>query len=121
MDVGASVSCREFFKILNILPLISQFIFLLTLFVVTNNIHQFKMNSAIHGINPRNKLNFYQPSYQSVFHKGPYYMGIKLYTGLPAHMKDLTNNIKQFEYSLLGFLHLLTFYTVEEYFNQQHN
>ena len=84
-------------------------------------IHQFKMNSAIHGINRRNKRNFYQPSYLSVFHKGPYYMGIKLYSGLPAHMKDLTNNIKQFEYSLLGFLHLLTFYTVEEYFNQQHN
>ena len=37
------------------------------LFVVTNNIHQFKMNCAINGINPRNKLNFYLLSYLSVF------------------------------------------------------
>jgi len=90
------------------------------LFVVTNNIHQFKMNCAKHGINPRNKLNFYQLSYLSVFQKGHYYMGIKLYNGLPAHLQDLTNNIKQFESSLLGFLHLFTFYTIDKQFNPQH-
>ena len=90
------------------------------LFVVTNNIHHFKMNCALHGINPRIKLNFYQLSYLSVFHKGTYYMGIKLHNGLPAHLKDLTNNIKHFESALLAFLHQHTFYTIDEHFNQQH-
>lgn len=90
------------------------------LFAITHNIHQFKMNCAIYGINPRNKLNFYQLSRLSVFQKGPYYMGIKLYDGLPAHLKDLINNINQFESSLLGFLHLLTFYTIDKHFNPQH-
>jgi len=47
-------------------------------------------------------------------------MGIKLYDGLPAHLKDLINNIKQFESSVLGFLHLLTFYTMDKHFNTQH-
>jgi len=90
------------------------------LFVVTNNIHHFKINSAIHGINSRNKLNFYLLSYLSVFQKGHYYMGIKLYEGLLAHLKDLINNIKQFESSVLGFLHLLTFYTIDKHFNPQY-
>jgi hypothetical protein len=89
-------------------------------FVVTNNIHQFKMNCAIHGTNPRSKLSFYQSSYLSVFHKGPYYMGMKLYNGLPAHLKDLTNNIKQFAAALLGFLHQHTLYTIGKHFNQHH-
>ena len=36
MGVGIRVSCREFFKILNILPLISQYIFCLPFFMVNN-------------------------------------------------------------------------------------
>jgi hypothetical protein len=64
------------------------------------------MNYAIHNIDTRNKLNFYQPpSYLSVFHKGPCYMGIELCNGLPTHINDLTNNIKQYEAVLLDFLH----------------
>jgi len=40
MDVGIRDSCREFFKTLNILPLISQYIFSLLLFVliIKNNL-----------------------------------------------------------------------------------
>jgi len=54
------------------------------------------------------------------FLKGPYYMGVKLFNGLPPQIKDLTNNVKQFESALLGFLHQHTFYTIDEYFNHQH-
>jgi len=46
MGVGIKYSCRKFFKILNILPLISQYIFSLLLFVV-NNKNQFQMNSEL--------------------------------------------------------------------------
>jgi hypothetical protein len=97
---------------------ITVYIFASTL--VTSNNHQFKMNYEIHSINRRNKLNFSQPySHLSNFHKGPYYMGINLYNGLPPKIKDLTNNIKQFESALLGFLHQHTFYNIDEYFNHQ--
>ena len=37
-----------------------------------------------------------------------------------THIKVLTNNIKQSESSLLGFIHQYTFYTINEYFNHQH-
>jgi len=39
MGVGISDSCRQIFKILNILPLISQYIFSLLLFVVNDKIN----------------------------------------------------------------------------------
>jgi len=41
-------------------------------------------------------------------------MGIELFNGLPTDIKDLTNNIKQYESALLGFLHQHTFYTIDE-------
>ena len=62
MGVGTRVSCREFFNILNILPLISQYIFSQILFIVINNNHLFKIKYEVHNINTKNKLNCYQPS-----------------------------------------------------------
>jgi hypothetical protein len=58
--MGADIrdSCRELFKTLNILPLISQSIFSLLLFVVKNK-NTFRMNSEIHSINARNNSDFY--------------------------------------------------------------
>jgi len=44
MGVSNNVSCRELFKKLNILPLYSQYIFSLLLFVV-KNINMFTLNS----------------------------------------------------------------------------
>ena len=100
--------------------LISQYISSLILLVVHENNNQFKINYEIQNINTRNKLNFYQPSsYPSVFHKGPCYMGSYV-MDCTTHVKVLTNNIKQSESSLLGFLHQYTFYTTYEYFNHQH-
>jgi hypothetical protein len=42
-------SCREYFKELKILPLQSQYIYSLSLFVI-NNKHHFKVKSEIHNI-----------------------------------------------------------------------
>ena len=98
MGVDTTESCRELFKTLHILPLISQYIFLLILFVVSNNNYQFKINYGLHSINTRHKLSFYKPSlYLSVFQKGHYYMGIKLYNWLSPQIKEFTQNIKQSE------------------------
>jgi len=44
-------------------------------------------------------------------------MGIKVYNCLPAEIKDLSHNIKKFKSFLRGFLHQLSFYTLEEYIN----
>jgi hypothetical protein len=53
-------SCREHFKKLKILPLQSQYILSLLLFVVDNGDY-FKVNSEIHNISTRNKLNLHLP------------------------------------------------------------
>ena len=71
MGMGIRDSFRIFFKILNILPLISQYIFPRVLLVV-NNKNQFRMNSEIHSINTRNNSNFHQPlSHLTIYQKGP--------------------------------------------------
>ena len=77
-------SCREHFKKLKILPLQSQYILSLLLFVVDNGDY-FKVNSEIHNINTRTKSNFHRPiSNLSAYQKGTYYSGIRVFSSLPA-------------------------------------
>jgi hypothetical protein len=79
MGIGIRDSCREFFKILNILPIISEYIFSCVLFVVTNQ-NKFRMNFEIYSINTRINSSFHQRlSYLTIYQKGPSYTGIKVY------------------------------------------
>ena len=95
VGVGIRDSCTEFFKILHILPLISQYTFSLLLFVV-NNKYQFRMDSGIHSIRTRNTSDFYQPLSQfTIYQKGPFYMGIKVHNSLTPDRKELSHNIKK--------------------------
>jgi len=65
-------SRRKHFKKLKILPLQSQYILSLFLFVVDNGDY-FRVNSEIHNINTGNKLNLHLPiSNLSVYQKGTY-------------------------------------------------
>jgi hypothetical protein len=85
-------SCREHFKKLKILPLQSQYILSLALFVVGNR-SNFKENSDIHNINTRTKSNLHQPlANLSLYQKGGYYYGIKVFNSLPTQIKDLSAN-----------------------------
>ena len=72
MGVRIRDSCREFFKLLNILPLISQYVISLLLFMV-NNSSQFWVNSEICNINTRNNSDFYQPlSHLTIYQNVPF-------------------------------------------------
>jgi hypothetical protein len=63
-------SCRDLFKNLKILPLPSQYILSILLFLV-NNRDKFKLNSDVHNINTRQKYNFHHPSSNlSIYQKG---------------------------------------------------
>jgi hypothetical protein len=63
-------SCRHLFRKLKILPLLSQYILSLFLFVI-NNRNQFKINSEINSTNSRLFRNFPQPrSNLSKYQKG---------------------------------------------------
>jgi hypothetical protein len=53
-------SCREHFRKLKVLPLHSQYIYSLSLFVI-NNKYYFEVNSEIHNINTRTKSDLHLP------------------------------------------------------------
>jgi hypothetical protein len=113
-------SCREHLGKLKILPLQSQCILSLSLFVINKN--YFKINSEIHNISTGTISNLHQPlSHLSTCQKGTYYSGIKVFDSLPAQIKDLSHNTKQFKLALKSFLYFDSFYTVDEYFNYSKN
>jgi hypothetical protein len=108
---------REHFKKLKILPLKSQYTLSLFLFVVDNG-DFFKVNSEIHNISTRNKSNLHLPiSNLSVYQKGTYYSGIRVFNSLPSQIKGLSHNRNQFKCTLENFLYFHSFYTLDEYFS----
>jgi len=117
MNVDNRVSCQKLFKKLNILPLHSQYILSLLLFVV-KNINEFKYNFDVHSINTRHRADLFPPTTTlSKYHRGIYYSGIKIFNHLPQHIKHLSYNIKKFKAALKKFLLLGSFYTLNEYYN----
>ena len=76
-------SCSNLFKKLQILPLPSQYIVSLLMFVIENE-NLFLTNIENHNINTRqrNKLHLPQKN-QTIYQKGAYYSGIKIFNNLP--------------------------------------
>jgi hypothetical protein len=114
-------SCRELCRKMKILPFRSQYIFSPLLFMAKNR-EQFKSNSEIHGISTRHNNNFhYRTCNLTIFQKGTYYSGIKVFNNLPPTIKNLAHDMKQFRSALKRFLLLNSFYSLEEYFNYNIN
>jgi hypothetical protein len=89
-------SCREYFKRLKLLPLQSQYLLSLLLFVA-ENIGCFRLNLEIHGFNTKNKSNLHLlPSKLTVYQTGPYHSGIKAFNNLPTYVKNLLQTRNQF-------------------------
>jgi hypothetical protein len=118
---GSRVSCRPLCKHLEILPLQSQYILSLLVFVVKNK-ESFTNNQEINIISTTYNLNLH-PSLcnLALFQKGAYYMGIKLFNHLPLQIKRLANEIKLFKLAVKKLLISLSFYTLEEYFETNFN
>jgi hypothetical protein len=96
-------SCRELFKKLGILTLYSQYIFSTLTFVVKHK-DLFKVNTEVHEINTRHKLDFHVPSIRLTrIKKGLYYSGITLFNALPLGMKQAAQDVKKFKYALKVF------------------
>jgi len=112
-----SDSCRELFKKLEILPLYSQYIFSISIFVIKNK-HLFHTNNQIHNIDKRFKTNLHPPTANlTKFQKAVYYSAIKIFNNLPHKIKDLANDILPFWNALKRFLLANSFYNSNEYFN----
>ena len=112
-------SCRELFKKLEIVPLYSQYIYSISIFVIKNK-HLFYTNSQIHSIQTRFETNLHPPTADlTKFQKGVYYSAIKIFNNLPHEIKDLGNDILPFWNALKRFLLAKSFYNSKEYFNYQ--
>jgi hypothetical protein len=51
-----------------------------------------------------------------LYQKSPAYAGVKVYNHLPANIKDLACDIKNFKRALKNYLYEHSFYTVDEFF-----
>jgi hypothetical protein len=112
--------CGKLFINFKILPLASQYILSLLMFM-TRNRSQFLVNSEIHQLNlTRQHANFHQPSVNVVkYKKGVYYLGVKVFNAFPSDIKTEFNNPKKFKVVLQKFVCEKSFYSLDEYFNLQ--
>jgi hypothetical protein len=56
-------SCHPFFRLLDILPFYSQYIFLVSM-IVAKNMDKFVLNSDIHNIHTRHGSDIHHPTYK---------------------------------------------------------
>jgi hypothetical protein len=111
-------SCRELFKELKILPLKSQYILSLVLFILKNKTN-LVINSDQHSFYTRNCNNFFVPQANlTMFKKGVYYSGVKNFNKLSNDIKKWSENSKKFKKVLRQFLNMYSFYSVEEFLNR---
>ena len=109
-------SCREFFKLLKILPLSAQYIYSLLMFVVNRNL--FLDNADLYSIKTRNSYNLHPPlSYLTKYQKGVHYAGIRVFNQLPTSANSIANETEVSKKTLNMFLMDNSFYAVDEFFN----
>jgi len=83
-----------------------------------NNKHLFTRNLEVHNHNTRSAKNFHLPiTNLTIYQKGAYYTGIKIFNYLPTHIKNAANEMQVFKKTLKGFLLDNSFYSIDEYFN----
>jgi hypothetical protein len=112
-------SCRKLFFNFEILPLPSQYIHSLLLFMIRNK-NQFLVNSELHNIDTRQHANFHQPSVSvTIYQKGVYYLGVNVFNMLRSYIKTEFDNPKKFKVVLQNFLYENSFYSLNEYFELQ--
>jgi len=105
------------FKKLGILPLYSQYLYSLFMFIAKNR-DLFQANKDFRSIGTRYKNDFHLPSAKlKVFQRGAFYSGVKAYNQLPINIKELSQDVKWFKRVLKPFFQTHSFYSVEEYFS----
>jgi len=92
---GNRVLCRNLFKKLQILPLTSQYMLSLLMFVVQNK-NFFLTNNEDHNLDTRQRNNLYLPQANwTICQKAAYYSGIKIVNNLPLEIKNVAGNKKK--------------------------
>jgi myo-inositol-1-phosphate synthase len=101
---GNRVLCRNLFKKLQMLPLTSQDIQSLLMFVVQNK-NFFSTNNENHNLDTRQRNNLYLPQANlTIYQKAAYYSGIQFFNNLPLEIKNVAGDQKKFKNALKIFL-----------------
>jgi len=117
MNSSSRNACRCLFKKLNILPPQSQYLFSLLLFVIKTR-DLFRSNSEVYNINTRYISYLHLPiANLTVFQKGAFYHGIRIFSHHTSTIKDVSYDVKQLKLALKMFLLTNSFYCLEEYFD----
>ena len=92
---GNRVSCRNLFKKLQIFSLTLQYMLRLLMFVVQNKFI-FLTNKENHNLDTRQRNNLYLPQANlTIYQKGAYYSGIKIFDNSPLDIKNVAGNQKK--------------------------
>ena len=103
-------SCTEPFKSMKILPVYSQYIFSLLMYVM-NNKYLFRRNVEVHNHDTRSAKNFHLPiTNLTIYQKGACYTGIKIFNYIRTHIQNVANEIQVFKKTLKRFLLDNSFY-----------
>jgi hypothetical protein len=113
VEVSARTSCRQLFKELNILTLVSLYIMEVICYIRKH--HQFvNLNSNVHAYNTRRKMDIHFQSYDTdLYKRSVINVGTKLYNKLLGYIKEI-DSYKTFKKELKSLLLLHSFYSVEE-------
>jgi len=88
------------------------------MFAVQNK-NLFMTNNENHNLDTRQRNNLYLPQADlTIYQKGAYFSGIKIFNNLPLEIKNIADNQNKFKIALKQFLHTYSFYTIEEYLSQ---
>jgi len=112
---GPRSSCRNLFKKLNILPVPSQYILSLMLFIIENQ-QDFFTSAYVHGLDTRNKNHLYLPALSlTCVQKVVLYSGIKIFNNLPGNIQNYKGDRKKFKKEFTKYLTVHLFYSITEF------
>ena len=79
---------------------------------------RFLSNSQVHKINTRQTFDLYVPTANlTIYQKGVYYSGIKIYSHLPTTIKDLSDDQNKFKLALKDTSYIIPFTVWRNNFN----
>ena len=72
-------------------------------------------SNSDYNLDTRQKNNLHLPQANlTIYQKGAYYSGIKIFNNLPLEIKNVADNQKKFKTALKKCLYTYSFYTLEE-------
>ena len=94
-DVGTEFRVETYLRNYKFCLMTSQYMLSLLMFVVQNK-NLFLTNNKNHDLDTRQRNNLYLPQANlTIYQKGTYYLGIKMFNNSPLEIKNLAGNQKK--------------------------